>query len=113
MKYLIALLALAGLVVSALALRVHMMDPAAAPPCAVSEHWDCGAVGHSKYSVFPPITFDEKPGAIHIPVATIGIIGYAVIIVFALMGRFGIVLELARIGFFCAAMLTYIEAYVI
>ena len=113
MKYLIALLALAGLVVSSLALHVHLMDPSAAPPCAVSEHWDCGAVNHGKYSVFPPITFDEKPHAIHIPVAAIGIIGYAVIAVFALMGRFGIVLELSRIGFFCAAMLTYIEAYII
>jgi vitamin-K-epoxide reductase (warfarin-sensitive) len=113
MKYLIALLAVAGLVISALALRVHNMDPAAAPPCAVSEHWDCGAVGHSRYSWFPPKTFDEKAGAVHVPVAAIGILGYAMIAIFALMGRFRIVLELARIGFFCAAFLTYIEAYVI
>jgi uncharacterized membrane protein len=33
--------------------------------------------------------------------------------VFALIGRLRIVLELARIGFFCAAFLSYIEAYVI
>jgi vitamin-K-epoxide reductase (warfarin-sensitive) len=115
MKYLIALLAVAGIVVSALALRVHMMDPSAAPPCAVSEHWDCGAVGHSRYSVFPAKTPDEDPDShkLHIPVAAIGIVGYALIAVVALTGRIWWVLELARIGFFCAAFLTYIEAYVI
>ena len=45
--------------------------------------------------------------------AAVGIAGYAVIAIFALMGRLRIVLELARIGFFCAAFLSYIEAYVI
>ena len=113
MKYLIAVLAVAGVVVSAMALHIHLMDPAAAPPCAVSAHFDCGLVGHSRYSVFPAITEDEKPGTPHIPVAAIGIAGYALIAVFALMGRIRIVLELARIGFFCAAFLSYIEAYVI
>ena len=113
MKYLIALLAVAGVVVSSLALHVHDMDPNAAPPCAVSEHWDCGSVNHGKYSVFPPLSFDEKPGKVHIPVAAVGILGYALIAVFALMGRLRIVLELARVGFFCAAFLTYIEAYII
>jgi uncharacterized membrane protein len=113
MKYLIALLAVAGVVVSSLALHVHNMDPNAAPPCAVSGHWDCGTVNHSKYSVFPPIGFDEKPGAVHIPVSIFGIAGYALIAIFALLGRLRIVLELARIGFFFAAFLTYIEAYII
>ena len=113
MRYLIALLAVAGLVVSSMALRIHYMDPAAAPPCAVSEHWDCGSVNHGKYSVFPPLSFDEKPGAVHIPVAAVGILGYVLIAVFALLGRMRVVLELARIGFFCAAFLTYIEAFII
>ena len=113
MKYLIALLAVAGMAISAMALHVHLMDQNATPPCAVSEHWDCGLVGHSRYSVFPAITEDEKPGTLHIPVAAIGIAGYALMAVFAVMGRLRIVLELARIGFFCAAFLSYIEAYVI
>jgi vitamin-K-epoxide reductase (warfarin-sensitive) len=113
MRYLIALLAVAGIVVSSLALHVHNMDPTAAPPCAVSEHWDCGTVNHSKYSVFPPLSFDEKPGKVHIPVSIFGIVGYTLIAVFALLGRLRIVLELARIGFFFAAFLTYIEAYII
>ncbi len=62
MKYLVALLALAGLVVSVLALRIHNMDPALAPPCEVSAHWDCGAVNHSRFAVFPPKTFDDSSG---------------------------------------------------
>jgi len=121
MKYLIAILAIAGIVVSAKAVRIHSMDPAAAPPCAVSERWDCGVVNHSKYSVFPPYTlerdYDENgvlhPVGVHIPVAAIGIAGYSLILIFALLGRLRIVLELARIGFFCAAFLSYIEAYII
>lgn len=113
MKYLIALLAVAGIVVSSMALHVHLMDPNAAPPCAVTEHWDCGAVNHGKYSVFPPLSFDDKPGAVHIPVAVIGIGGYSLVAIFALMGRIRIVLELARVGFFCAVFLSFIEAYVI
>src|SRR5579862_9298905 len=113
MKFLIAILAVAGIVVSSLALRIHYMDPAAAPPCAVTEHFDCGNVNHGPYSVFPPKGFDDQPGTMHVPVAAIGIAGYALIAVVAVMGRMRIVLELARIGFFCAAFLSYLEAYVI
>jgi vitamin-K-epoxide reductase (warfarin-sensitive) len=120
MKYLIALLAVAGIVVSSMALHVHNMDPGLAPPCAVTENFDCGKVNHSKYAVFPPQTdneFDDNgifhPNKPHIPVATLGIVGYGLIAIFALLGRIRIVLELARIGFFCAAFLTYLEAYVI
>jgi uncharacterized membrane protein len=115
MKYLIALLAVAGVVVSAVALHIHNMDSSAVPPCAISAHFDCGLVGHSRYSVFPARTPDEPAdsGKLHIPVAAIGIAGYALIGIVALLGRFRMVLELARIGFFCAAFLSYIEAYVI
>ena len=120
MKYLIALLAVAGIVVSSMALHVHYMDPGAAPPCAVTEKFDCGSVNHSKYAVFPPITDDEyddngqlHPNKLHIPVALVGIVGYGLIGVVALWGRMRMVLELSRIGFFCAAFLSYLEAYVI
>jgi vitamin-K-epoxide reductase (warfarin-sensitive) len=113
MKFLIALLAIAGLVVSVLALKVHNMDPNAAPPCAVSEHWDCGAVNHSRFAVFPPRTFDEAPNSKgHVPVALIGIIGYALIALIALAGRLGVVLLLAEGGFLCAGFLSYLEAFV-
>ena len=49
-----ALLAVVGIVVSSLALHVHYMDPAKAPPCAVTEKFDCGAVNHSRFAVFLP-----------------------------------------------------------
>lgn len=89
------------------------MDPAAAPPCAVSEHWDCGAVNHSRFAVFPPRSFDEAPNAKgHVPVAIVGIAGYALIAVLALFGRLWIVLHLAEFGFMCACFLSYLEAYV-
>jgi vitamin-K-epoxide reductase (warfarin-sensitive) len=114
MKYLIALLAVAGIVVSSMALRVHYQDPNAAPPCAVTERFDCGAVNHSRFAVFPPRVFDEDPKAGgHIPVAALGIVGYALMAGFALWGRLWIVLELAQVGFFFAAFLTYLEAYVL
>jgi uncharacterized membrane protein len=114
MKYLIALLAFAGMVVSGLALRVHYQDPNEAPPCAVTEKFDCGTVNHSRYAVFPARGFDEDPHSRgHIPVATLGIIGYALMAGFALWGRMWVVLELAQVGFFFAAMLSYLEAFVI
>lgn len=113
MKYLIALLAVAGIVVSTMALHIHYMDPGLAPPCAVTERFDCGAVNHSRFAVFPARTFDEKPGTPHIPVAAIGVAGYALIAVAALMGRWWLLFEFAQIGFLCAAFLSYLEAYVL
>ena len=47
-----------------------------------------------------------------IPVATIGIIGYSLIAILALMGRWWLVFEAAQIGFLCAAFFSYLEAYV-
>ena len=115
MRYLIALLALAGLIDSALALRIHLQDPNAAPPCAVSEVWDCGAVNHSRFAVFPPTSFDEAPGSrkVHLPVAVLGIAGYGLIGVLALTGHLWATLQAAEIGFAFAAFLSFMEAYVL
>jgi vitamin-K-epoxide reductase (warfarin-sensitive) len=114
MKYLVALLAVAGIVVSTMALRVHYMDPALAPPCAVTEKFDCGAVNHSRFAVFPPRTFDEDPkGGHHSPVAALGIVGYALIAGLALTWRWWLVFQTAQIGFLFAAFLSYLEAYVL
>jgi vitamin-K-epoxide reductase (warfarin-sensitive) len=115
LRLLIASLAIAGLVVSVLALRIHNSDPNDAPPCAVTEKWDCGTVNHGKYSVFPALTVGEEPnsGKLHIPVAEIGIAGYALLFLLAIFGYLRIVLPMAAIGCCCAGYLTYIEAYVI
>jgi len=115
MRFLIALLAVAGIIVSSLALRVHMQDPSVAPPCAVTANWDCGAVNHSRFASFPPTSFDEDPAKkqFHLPVATVGIIGYALIAILALANRLWLTLQAAEIGFGCAALLSYLEAFVI
>ncbi len=114
LRLLIALLAVAGLVVSVLALRVHLQDPNAAPPCAVSEHWDCGAVNHSRFAVFPPRGFDEDINSKgHLPVAIAGIAGYFLIALLALVGWDFWAFEITQIGFFCALMLTFLEKYVL
>jgi uncharacterized membrane protein len=114
MKYLIALLAVAGIVVSSMALHVHNLDPAQAPPCAVTEKFDCGAVNHSRFAVFPPTLFGQDPKTSHhIPIATLGIIGYALIAMLALLERWFLTFEIAQIGFFFALFLSYIEAYVL
>lgn len=115
LRLLIVLLAIGGIVDSYLALRVHNEDPSVAPPCAVNATWDCGAVNHSRYAVFPAQTFDEQPGSkkLHIPVATLGIIGYAGIGILAVFAPMFWVMQLAEIGFACAGMLSYLEAFVI
>ncbi len=114
LRLLIALLAAGGLVVSVLALRVHLQGPNAAPPCAVSEHWDCGAVNHSRFAVFPPRGFDEDLNSKgHLPVAIAGIVGYALIGLLALLGRDFLTFEVAQIGLFFALMLTFLEKYVL
>lgn len=115
MRILLCALTLAGLTVSVLALRVHNMDPALAPPCQVDGNWDCGAVNHSRFSSFPPRSFDEDPASkkLHIPVATLGIAGYALMFVLAAFGRWWALLQISEIGFACAALLTYLEAFVI
>ena len=114
MKYVIALLAVAGIVVSSLALHVHYMDPSQAPPCAVTEKFDCGTVNHSRFAVFPPRSFDEDPkGGHHVPIAILGIIAYALLTVLALTERWLLSFEVAQVGFFFAAFLSYIEAYIL
>ena len=115
MRYLIALLALAGVIDSSLALRIHLQDPSAAPPCAVSETWDCGAVNHSRFAEFPPPSFEDAPGAkgVHVPVALFGIAGYGLIGVLALTGHLWATLQAAEIGFAFAAFLSFMEAYVL
>ena len=115
MRFLIALLALAGLIDSVLALRIHLQDPSAAPPCAVTEVWDCGAVNHSRFAEFPPRMFDEAPNSkkVHVPVAILGIAGYGLIGVLALTGHLWATLQAAEIGFAFAAFLSFMEAYVL
>jgi len=99
-RYLIAILAIAGIVVSVMALRVHYSTETA--PCSINEKWDCGIVNHSPYA--------EIRG---VPVAAIGIAGYLLIGIVALLRRRGWLLALALIGMAFALYLTNIEARVL
>jgi uncharacterized membrane protein len=100
MRWLLLLLALAGVIVSTKALHVH--NSTDTPPCSINEKWDCGVVNRSEFAV------------IHgVPVATIGIFGYSLLGLLALAGR--------RVWFLLAAIpalafalhLTWIEKSVL
>ena len=96
MRYVIALLAITGIVVSVLALRVHYSSDTA--PCSINEKWDCGVVNRSPYA--------EIGG---VPVAAIGVAGYLFIAVLALLRRRGWVLAVVAVGLAFALYLTHIE----
>jgi uncharacterized membrane protein len=100
MRYFIAVLALAGLLVSCVALREHYRTGVA--PCDINERWDCGVVNHSPFA--------EIAG---VPVAVFGILGYAAIAAFALARRWWLVLLLTTgaVGF--SGYLTYVEARIL
>jgi uncharacterized membrane protein len=100
MRYILAILAVAGMVVSYLALRVHYETGTA--PCSINEKWDCGIVNHSPYA------------AMHgVPVAAIGMGGYLLIAVLALARRRGLLLIATLIGLGFALYLSNIEAHVL
>ena len=100
MRYIIALLAIAGIVASTLALRIHYsMD---APPCDINAHWDCGIVNHSSFSMIGPI-----------PVAAIGIAGYLALAVLAFARRHILLLLASGVGLAFAIHLSGIEKNVL
>ena len=96
MRYLIALMALAGVVVSTLALRIHYSTET--EPCSINAKWDCGIVNHSQFAEIA-----------HIPVAAIGIAGYLGLAGLALV-RLRVLLTVAAIlGLAFALYLSHIE----
>ncbi len=100
MRYLIILLALAGIVVSSLALKVHY--DTGSEPCRINDKWDCGVVNHSPFAL------------IHgVPVAAIGIAGYSLIAILAFLRQRGWLLLVVLVGLAFALYLTNIEAHVL
>lgn len=100
MRYLMIVLALAGIIVSGLALHVHYVTED--QPCHINDKWDCGVVNHSPYS--------ELGG---VPVAAIGVAGYLLIGVLSFLRRRGMLLAAVAGGFAFALYLTHIEANVL
>jgi uncharacterized membrane protein len=100
MRYVIAILAVAGAVVSGLALQVHYST--VTEPCSINERWDCDVVNHSPFAVVD-----------RIPVAALGIAGYIALAALALARQRMILLLAAFIGFDFALWLTSIEHFVL
>jgi uncharacterized membrane protein len=89
-------LALAGIIVSALALQVHYSNDT--EPCSINEKWDCGVVNHSPFS--------EIAG---IPVAALGIVGYLAIGLLSLRRLRALTFLFSLIGLCFALYLSHIE----
>lgn len=100
MRTIIFLLAVAGIVVSSLAWRIHYST--STEPCDINAHWDCGIVNHSRYSM------------IHgVPVAAVGVAGYLLIALLALFRQRRWVLIFALAGLLFALYFSHIEASVL
>lgn len=96
MRYLIAVLAVAGLLVSFLALRVHYSNDL--EPCDINAHWDCGVVNHSPFAMMGPV-----------PVASVGIVGYALLAGLAILRRKALLEAAVAIGLGFSLYLSHIE----
>jgi len=100
MRYLMAMLAIAGVVVSMLALHVHYSTET--QPCSINEKWDCGVVNHSPFAEIA-----------HIPVAAIGIAGYLALAGLAFLRQRALTFLSAGVGLGFSLWLTFIEEYVL
>jgi vitamin-K-epoxide reductase (warfarin-sensitive) len=126
MRWLIAFLALAGMVAAILARKEHYRTEGASP-CSVNERWDCGAVNKSRFAsmggVFDKLTNrntipsdDAKPrfeAIREIPVADVGIAGYILLGLLALMKRWRLLAAAAILAFAFSCYLAYIEKYIL
>jgi len=97
MKYILIFLALAGIVVSSLALREHYRTEGEAP-CDINATWDCGIVNKSQFAMIAGV-----------PVAAIGIAGYLLMGALALRRAYGLLLVPVLIGLGFSLYLAHIE----
>jgi len=100
MRWVLIVLAVAGIAASALALREHYRTDAS--PCSINERWDCGIVNHSPYAMLHGI-----------PVAVIGIAGYLLLGVLAFGKAYPWMLPLVTGAFAFAVHLADIESMVL
>lgn len=120
MRWLIALLALAGIVAASLALREHYRTEAS--PCSINEKWDCGVVNKSPFAVIggildlltnhnslEPENNRSMPWLRSIPVAVVGIAGYLLLSVLAFMKRWRLLSAMAVIAMLFSLYLAHIE----
>src|ERR1017187_485145 len=96
MRCVFLLLAILGIAASSLALREHYRTDAS--PCSINDHWDCGIVNHSPYALLAGI-----------PVADIGIAGYAILGALAIRRSYRLFLIASLGGLAFALYLAHIE----
>jgi uncharacterized membrane protein len=110
MRYVLLILAVLGMVVSALALREHYREYGDSP-CSINEHWDCGVVNHSKYALVGGAVPRLKaiPGMEALPVATAGILGYVLMAVLAWLRAYRVLIVFSLVGLAFSLYLATIE----
>ncbi len=100
MRLTLTLLAAIGMALSSAALKEHYsMDPS---PCKINDRWDCGAVNKSPYA--------EVKG---VPVAVIGLGGYAALAVLAWTGPLPLLLMATGGALGFSLQLTSLEASIL
>lgn len=120
MRWLIALLALAGIVVGGLALREHYR--VGASPCSINEKWDCGTVNKSPFAALggvfdlatnnhslEPESTRRMPWLRSIPVAVVGMVGYLLLAILAVMKRLRWLASLSVLAMVFSLYLAHIE----
>ena len=126
MRWIIVILALVGMMAAILALREHYRTEGASP-CSINERWDCGIVNKSRFAslggIFDKLTNrntipsdDAKPrfeAVREIPVADVGIAGYILLGLLALMRRWRLLAAAAVPAFGFSCYLAYIEKYIL
>ena len=100
MRWVLIVLAVVGIAVSALALREHYRTDTS--PCSINERWDCGVVNHSPYAML-----------FGVPVAVLGIAGYLLLGVLAARRAYAWMLPFAIGAFAFAIHLADVESMVL
>jgi vitamin-K-epoxide reductase (warfarin-sensitive) len=101
LRYIFIILALAGIIVSGLALHEHYRTEGIAP-CSINDKWDCGVVNKSDYSMIWKI-----------PVGAVGVAGYLLLGVLGGL-RWYRLLTIATFGALSFSLyLTYVEAKIL
>jgi vitamin-K-epoxide reductase (warfarin-sensitive) len=100
MRFVLIFLAILGFIASSFALREHYRTDSS--PCSINERWDCGIVNHSPFAVLAGV-----------PVAVIGMAGYAFLAALALKRAYGLFLGAALIGLSFSLYLANIEAHIL
>lgn len=118
MRWVIALLAVLGIVAAALALREHYRTEAS--PCSINEKWDCGAVNKSPYALIGGMPFLRNVGLVQrarsiagIPVAVVGMAGYLLLAVLALTRSWRLLLAFSLAALAFSLYLAHIEAHLL